>query len=614
MHSALVIARVALFALSEIGWWYAVERWSRVDVAYAPILSISFRVVVLFLAGILNLLFPTAILLALGGLVLPLVIILSRGRDKTVGRHSASVSGPALAIAESSPRAIPWCLIWLAACIIGAAFCFKGQLLTHYDNFSHWSVIVEEMLHTDKYPHFASEMISFQSYVPGTATWIWYACRITGITVDALRMLAQAYIMLAALTPIVGGALDTDSVTKRVMGCVAATAGALTLILFNTSPYDLLVDTLLPLVAGSLTLFCVTQLSSPATTDDTVGKVACVALLGAFLALIKTSALLFILFVIVVLLVRRLPARYVLWLIVSVAATLVIWYAHCNYVFLEAATSKHTASAENFASVLQEKTSEDVSQIISAVISFSLGGADLILTVAFALATLPLTLLTNRGGLRSWGTLILALAAVYVLYMIGTLGMFLLSMPMEEARTLNGIDRYRKTIFVYVLYLLFSYALTLGASPRTHLGVSALGVCALIACAACALLPLAGGDPIAQGLATRRSDADRRLLEQTLDEEDARGGSHYALCVPESDVDDEMGYLHWLARYVTWAPTAYALPNADENTLDDVAANGCEWLLLLDPGNQAIDRWVREHYPEQVGRRAIRLTEARDAN
>ena len=44
----------------------------------------------------------------------------------------------------------------------------------HYDNFSHWALIVKSMSLTNSFPSFKTDVIMFTSYPPGSAVFIYY--------------------------------------------------------------------------------------------------------------------------------------------------------------------------------------------------------------------------------------------------------------------------------------------------------------------------------------------------------------------------------------------------------------------------------------------------------
>ena len=50
----------------------------------------------------------------------------------------------------------------------------------HYDNFSHWAVVVKNMLITHRFPDAYSAMIDFKSYPLGSSSFLYYFCSVVG--------------------------------------------------------------------------------------------------------------------------------------------------------------------------------------------------------------------------------------------------------------------------------------------------------------------------------------------------------------------------------------------------------------------------------------------------
>lgn len=53
--------------------------------------------------------------------------------------------------------------------------------LQHYDNFTHWAIIVKVLLTTNAFPTTANHLIEFSNYPIGTSSLIYYFARFWGI-------------------------------------------------------------------------------------------------------------------------------------------------------------------------------------------------------------------------------------------------------------------------------------------------------------------------------------------------------------------------------------------------------------------------------------------------
>lgn len=143
-HYFAVLCKLALFFISNLGFWEYFRRKSGMNVFFLPAFTVSLQVTVLFCAGILNCLelavwgmYGIGIFLAFHYLYKDYKNVIHTYRN-----------GGFLFLAVS------FCVI-LAAC--------KGRVFVHYDNFSHWALVVKNMLFTDRYPTFQDTMILFRN-------------------------------------------------------------------------------------------------------------------------------------------------------------------------------------------------------------------------------------------------------------------------------------------------------------------------------------------------------------------------------------------------------------------------------------------------------------------
>ena len=75
--------------------------------------------------------------------------------------------------------------------------------LTHYDNFSHWALVVKDLLLTGELPGADTSLIPFRDYPPGTSVFIFYICRYLGHS-QGMMLLAQNSVLLACFFALFG--------------------------------------------------------------------------------------------------------------------------------------------------------------------------------------------------------------------------------------------------------------------------------------------------------------------------------------------------------------------------------------------------------------------------
>ena len=321
-----------------------------------------------------------------------------------------------------------------------------GSEFTHYDNFSHWAVAPKIMIRYHRFPNFSNQNLTFAAYPLGSASFIYYITKILGITSEWVQMYAQAVLMTGML-------ISMFAFCEKPYQALLAGLGSLLLLCGNTSFVDLLVDSLLPITALSAMAFCIYY------GRDLVRRMWAVVPYSIFLLSIKNSGILFA----VILLyytwrstrLENITLKKWLFVLIPPASALILWQKHVDLVFSDGLLSKHSMSVSNYSYIFVEKNFSEIITIVQKMVfqtcSFSNRALwallfGLVLCVFFKY-------LVPESGQTMKKTFLLAVA-VYVLYQLGTLGMYLFSMPGSEALSLAGYSRYHQTIVMYVTGLI----------------------------------------------------------------------------------------------------------------------------------------------------------------
>jgi hypothetical protein len=334
-------------------------------------------------------------------------------------------------------------------------------MFIQFDDFSHWGIVVKDMLCYDRLPNMQSTVIMFKSYPPASSLFIYFTCRIIGIS-QSKMLISQAYLMLACVLPLFGIS------NKSKLANVIAFAASVFMIIGQRSFIGLSVDTLLPLagIAATAIIFYYRH--------DL--KKACLLALPIMIVtiLMKNSGIFFV-FINSILLAhyalrtkklnpdlekreKKIIYLYVFGTILLSFFMLVLWYTHVSYVFPDI-NNKHAMSLGNYEKVFSEKTPEDIQSIVNSFI-FKLFDINTISTLTMVILNAGILILAfvNRIILRNtMKGLIKSLIIsdiLFIIYEAGNLGMYLFSMPSSEATRLASYDRYVSTIIIYILGIL----------------------------------------------------------------------------------------------------------------------------------------------------------------
>lgn len=419
MHYLIVFARCSLLFVSMLGYYLLLAKKIQKELVLGLLFSGigSF----LFLASILHCLVEASCLIVLVGLVLILQAVVNKTSFRPVFSS---------------------CIFYAVCASILFFFLVYGSKFTFYDNFSHWATVLNVILKKNNLPNISDTTIMFQSYPTGSATFIYFICKIVGVHSEWMQMFAQA-ILLIGLSSSLFVFINRKEQTVPVL------IGIFMLLCSNFSFFDLLVDTLLPLTAVSAFCFCIYY------KDSISSKLNYVAFYTIFLVSIKNSGALFAAFIYIYIFICLAGKRQEQFKcaknILLPAAAVFLWQKHFTQAFDEAALSKHSMSLANISNGLHEKSKNDLLKVFHAFFMrcFSFENSVVYLILAGIILYYFLRRLKSDKAAEIRKILILA-GGFYCIYQIGMLAMFLTTMPIGEASRLAGYNRYHKTILIFV--------------------------------------------------------------------------------------------------------------------------------------------------------------------
>lgn len=438
----IIVLRFFLFCLSTYGYRIYIERKFGYPSKLSLIVIFCANIIVLYIASLLGFLYGTAIAMFLIGIILFILNLFKHKNDSKIRLFSLDLAR-----------------IWMIGYFLIFSIILLQSSLVHYDNFSHWALIVKYLITEASLPTAATGIVSFTSYPIGSSLFVYYVSLIVGYY-EGVMLLGQFMLIMAAL-------YSLFSVIRDSSRALMVSSMFLTIALFNyfniaIRMNNLLVDFLLPLLAlAAISGIYVLRRNFLLSSVHT-------AILLAVLAIVKNSGLFFVLIVLVYYLytsIKNFNKEYskIMYLlgigstVVFSFLTFILWDLHVENTFTEE-VSKHSVNIGSYQDIFAEKTNEITTQIIhtftSTVIDWhSLSTQGIIfVNVIFIGAYLII-----RVGFKRKNSLIKMLFltdAIVILYYIGILGMFLFSMPIEEALVLAGFERYASSMVIFSLGIL----------------------------------------------------------------------------------------------------------------------------------------------------------------
>ncbi len=592
LQSGLIILLIG----SMTGYMLFSKELLQLQSEFVPVFVCSSLACGVYFAGLAGYLYPGAVILLTGGVLL------------------AGIYGVRILFKKYKIHAE--ITLFNTLFVIGSMFFFyllyKSRLI-HYDNFSHWAVVLKQMLSTNAFPDASSALIDFKNYPLGTSSFIYFICRFAGHS-EAVMLIAQGLLIFSCFYALFG--VITEK--KRFLLYAFLAAGCSTLSVFNITIRisNLLVDFLLPIF--TLVLFAVIDRYE----KQLVKACFVIAPVAGLLMIIKSTGTIFagIGFCYLIFIWLRNRDRNLVKngfaVLLSIGVALIpwlLWSWHMAAAF-KGVENKFDV-ARQVDTVFGGKTQEEVRQIVSLFIQsvFDLKSRPFMGILAFNLMAAGGSIfawVVLKKNWRLWKALI-ALDVVVILYYAGILGLYIFSMPSDEALRLAGFERYASSIVVLFagglvlcatgdLERTFYYRIgqvpdlmafkSVDSKDRYQKGV--------IVCIALAVILLMsefnGMETIRESYTStlpykvRQVTGDRWYLDGKMDE------SRYLFYATDADGQVTDYYLQYIGKYMLFAPHVDGICAFYEDNMDNLLS-GYDYLVVVESDVEA--RYLlRKHY------------------
>ncbi len=552
---------LAMFMLCNLGYWELFRRKTGVHEAYYPSLTVAVQVTVLFAAGCLNFLREASwALWALG-----FAVLLYRAcKDRSLGF-----------LGFYRKPVFLFVLLFTGAFF---AYCY-GCMLTEYDNFTHWGLVLKQMVTEKHFPDYRDPVIMFKTYPLGTAIYMFFGLSIPKMGMqEDIAMFLQAYMMLCFTAALFSRAEKHPALTTAFM--------SLAMIFFVSTSLgmrDLRVDVVLALAAGCALLYVWDYCIRPVNwVDFYLGSAYLVAL-----SQIKNSAMLMgAICSVAVLLEGRRDRRYRsrALLAASPVAAWFLWKKRYSNVYSGADISLHAMTLRNYLGTFRNNPVSKIGMICLDLLRYALTFRKAVLCGLCFLLVAVLVLRVWKGNGKRFRWAAGFSFAFYGCYELFLLGMYIFSMGAEEAAGLPSVARYTNTALFIMNYMLCSVCLRLISQAqmkdkRQRLCVAALLLMYPVRMIAC------GETPFFVQL-NARQELQRVEMNRLIAEYNVPKGSGCCLLVPESD----NGRTWFCLRYALMSGDVRALHATDAQSLEEIPE---PYVFVYDEENPEVESWLK---------------------
>lgn len=595
-----------LLVFSFLGYMLLVRKTLSLRWEFIPVFVFSAIACIVFLSGLAGQLFTGSLAVLILGLLAFVVIAFLWLRRGPSFRISFSIS--------------QFCI--LAGSVIFLLELFQNRL-THYDNFSHWAIVLKQMLSTDAFPTPDSNLIDFKNYPLGVTSFLYYVCRFAGHA-QPVMLLAQGLLIFSCFYAMFG----IVSEKRRFLLYAFLGLGLSTLSFFNITIRisNLLVDFLLPIYA--LAIFAVVH----HYRKDI--KRACIIILplAGLLTVIKSTGIIFaaigFLYLIYIWLIHwEKPVwKSGLAVALTLGGALVPffgWSRRMATVF-QGVVNKFDVAASG---LQMEKTPEQMQEIISLFLRSSIDlttrpalGIVVFEVAAIAASVFAAVVLKKKWNL--WKALI-ALDVVLLLYYAGILGLYLYSMPLDEAIILAGFERYASSIVVLfagglvlcaAIDIERSFHYRIGEVPdyRAFKNVQTKGYYqkGIMACTAVAITVLLseynGIVSIAKSYETTLPYKVYKVTGDRWYKGGQEDNSKYLFYASDADLQVTNYYMQYIGRYFLYAPNVDGIVLFYEDNMDNLLSS-YDYLVVVETDSDA-KRLLKKDYDVDMQEGIYKIT------
>lgn len=477
-----------------------------------------------------------------------------------------------------------WCDVSVGFSILALAVIWillRGKVAGHYDNFTHWALVVKNLLANNALPVLKDAVISYTNYPVGSAVWIYYFVTCAGVQTEDVWLFAQSVYMVFCLQSLFACVDRTKGWLVTLLGSLLVVLYANCTLSYNISIYNLLVDTLVPLCALAVTLFvgteyCEEQEHRIVIRQGASPRVLCLIPMLCMLTQIKTSGLVFMLLPVGILawsVLRGASRKDIVQTLAVIAVPfvlLLVWNIRHSIVFGAQGAGRHGFSLSS----LQQTSGGQLASIAHSVFTYMFSGEEMLhLLCALVLAFLAVFFAKDNAA-SMFFKIFLGCVLVYLVYTVSLVCTYIFSMPLQEALRLAGITRYRRTMLIWLYGMLYiSILFSLSHLSEAFVRQRFMRLTAYAVAFVC--LFAAWG---VYGRAYRRiktiaddyicDELNMRIeLEELLKAQDIPSGERYQLYLPEGKNSDyHRVFYGYLLSYLTNSADVIITTDADVPT------------------------------------------------
>lgn len=427
MGEIFIFFKIMSFILILLGYSYFLKDKFDIKIEFSFPLATVVIIDIIYIFSLINLMMVGCIIIYILGIVLLIFYIRKFKKEFFTKIFQVNILFPLLL------------LVFFSILI-------RNLHMLHFDNFSHWAVIVKQLISLNSLPNASNVLTSYFEYPPGSAYFIYFFCFFTNSS-ESFQIIAQLILSIILSIPLLGILKK-----KNIINYIFWTCYVIFTLVIDISVADLLVDSLVGIFAVMCYCFFYQY-------KNNLRK--CLWLfvpLNLFLLLVKNIAIFFYIINVICLFYLIFKNRKIfskkdilinIGIVILPLLLFMFWKLRCKLVFGEM-ISCQSISLVNYKDNFSLKTIDDIKSIVIVFLK-NLFSINNLATILVLLLLIVVTIFIIKSKKYKDIKLSLYIVIIFLLYNFFLLFSYIFSMTLDEALRLASYSRYIFTVVIFLV-------------------------------------------------------------------------------------------------------------------------------------------------------------------
>ena len=247
---------------------------------------------------------------------------------------------------------------------------------------------------------------------------------------------------------------------------------------------------------------------------------------------------------------------------------------------------------KNYGNNYNAKKTEQIMDIANKVFRYFITYQRVYVLIGFIVFITCMICFFKRDSIKKHFKLIATIVVILFFYLVGTVGMYVFSMPLEEAKRLASISRYCNTVIIFIYGLLFVECIKIMSDcAYNKIGKYVISIVSILSICIISIISFGGIKTIIE----KQENLEKRaVLEKIIDDKHLDSRKKYIICIPKGD----NGYVYFLARYLLFTDDIKTLIVSNTKSLEKYKNE--YYFINLDEQNVLLTEWIKKNAKQNI--------------